>query len=165
MMLQPSGESHKLNFFDSNLLPFRHILFVDRKGTLSLLGGGNAISLSDGIEVLESLVGDNRRGTEPSSGPGGRHDLHAGGVDARSLGCREGLRRERRALQWERLTQHGRLPPGRAEQSSVISLVAGGEAPDTLSTIESRKKHEKSKNENPSTKKERERLRITLLAA
>ena len=68
--------------------------------------------LSNGIKVLKSLIGNNWRGAEASSGSGGRDDLHAGRIGTRSLGSREGLRGEGRTLKRERLTKHGRFPPG-----------------------------------------------------
>lgn len=68
--------------------------------------------LSNGVKVLKSLVGDNWRGAEASSGSGGRDDLHASRIGTRSLGGREGLSREGRTLKREWLTQHGRFPPG-----------------------------------------------------
>ena len=62
------------------------ISLMDGEGSLPPFGRGSVINLSDGIEMLQSLVGDDRRGAESSTMPRGRHNLHAGGVGTGRLG-------------------------------------------------------------------------------
>ena len=63
-----STESNRDGLLDSpSLRGTGNISLVDGEGSLPLLGGGVFINLSDGIEMLQSLVGDNRRGAESST--------------------------------------------------------------------------------------------------
>mmetsp|Transcript_9956 Transcript_9956/g.27870 ORF Transcript_9956/g.27870 Transcript_9956/m.27870 type:complete len:91 (+) Transcript_9956:145-417(+) len=43
-----------------SLCSTNNVLLMDGEGPLPLIGGGRAVNLSDGIEVLKGLVGDDR---------------------------------------------------------------------------------------------------------